>query len=165
MQDRRIILGKIAFLVKMRIFAEIIFLEMARDIFHENVKEALIKEGWEITADPLTFKIGKVQVQIDLGAERLIAAERGTEKIAIEIKTFGSPSFITALYEAVGKYIIYRNVLSSIQSDRTLYLAIPENIYNRYFSEKVIQKTIQEENFKLVIYNQSLQTITQWITN
>ena len=56
---------------------------MARDVFHENVKEALIKEGWTITNDPLSFKIGNMQVQIDLGAERLIAAERGTDKIAI----------------------------------------------------------------------------------
>jgi hypothetical protein len=138
---------------------------MARDVFHENVKEALVKEGWAITADPLTFKIGNVHVQIDLGAERLIAAERGTEKIAIEIKTFGNPSFITALYEAVGKYIIYRNVLSYLQTDRILYLAIPENIYERFFSEKIIQKTLQEEKFKLVIYNQTSQTITQWVTN
>jgi XisH protein len=138
---------------------------MARDIFHDNVKRALVKAGWSITADPLTYKVGKVQVQIDLGAERLIAAEKGTEKIAIEIKTFGNTSFITALYEAVGKYIVYRNVLSFLEEDRTLYLAIPENIYNRYFSEKVIQKTMKESQFKLVIYNQTLQNITQWVTN
>lgn len=138
---------------------------MARDLFHENVKEALAKEGWTITDDPLTFKIGNIQVQIDLGAERLIAAERGAEKIAVEIKTFGSTSFITALYEALGKYIIYRNVLKLLQTDRTLYLAIPENIYNRFFPEKIIQKTIQDEQLKLVIYNQTLETITQWITN
>lgn len=87
---------------------------MARDIFHENVKEALLKDGWTITADPLTFKIGKVQVQIDLGVERLIEAQRETEKIAVEIKTFSNASFITALYEALGKYIIYRNVLLAL---------------------------------------------------
>jgi hypothetical protein len=138
---------------------------MARDIFHENVKEALIKEGWTITNDPLSFKVGNVAVQIDLGAERLIAAERGTDKIAIEIKTFGSLSFITALYEAVGKYIIYRNVLSMREPDRLLYLAVPENIYTRFFEEPVIQKTMQEEKFKLVVYNQATQIITQWITN
>jgi glucose-6-phosphate 1-dehydrogenase len=138
---------------------------MARDLFHENVKKALIKEGWLITNDPLSFKIGKMQVQIDLGAERLIAAERGTDKIAIEIKTFGSLSFITSLYEAVGKYIIYRNVLAMREPDRILYLAVPENIYNRFFEELVIQKTMKEEKFKLVIYNQLTQIITQWVTN
>ena len=138
---------------------------MARDIFHENVKKALTKEGWIITNDPLSFKVGNVSVQIDLGAERLIAAERGADKIAIEIKTFGSLSFITALYEAVGKYIIYRNILALRQPERILYLAIPENIYTRFFEEQVIQKTMQEEKFKLVIYNQATQIITQWITN
>jgi len=136
---------------------------MARDLFHENVKKALQEEGWKVTDDPLTFKIGKVQVQIDLGAERLIAAERGTEKIAVEIKTFGSLSFITALYEAVGKYIIYRNVLKLIQPERKLYLAVPESIFHRFFEETVIQKTMQEEQFQLVIYNQTTQTIEQWI--
>jgi glucose-6-phosphate 1-dehydrogenase len=138
---------------------------MARDLFHENVKEALIKEGWLITNDPLSFKIGKMQVQIDLGAERLIAAERGTDKIAIEIKTFGSLSFITSLYEAVGKYIIYRNVLAMREPERILYLAVPENIYNRFFEELVIQKTMKDEKFKLVIYNQITQMISQWVTN
>ncbi len=138
---------------------------MARDVFHENVKEALIKEGWIITNDPLSFKIGNMQVQIDLGAERLIAAERGADKIAIEIKTFGSLSFITSLYEAVGKYIIYRNVLAMREPDRTLYLAVPETIYTRFFEEHVIQKTMREEKFNLVIYNQTNQIITEWVTN
>ncbi len=136
---------------------------MARDLFHENVKDALISDGWSITADPLSFKIGKIQIQIDLGAERLIAAERGLEKIAVEIKTFVSLSFITALYEALGKYILYRNVLKMIQPDRTLFLAVPESIYKRFFEEVVIQNTIREEKFKIVVYNQLTQTIIQWI--
>lgn len=138
---------------------------MARDTFHDNVKEALIKDGWQITADPLSFKIGNVQVQIDLGAERIIAAERGLEKIAVEIKTFSSLSLITALYEAVGKYVIYRNVLKLMQSERILYLAIPESIFNHYFKETVIQETMKEEKFKIVVYNQTSQIITQWIEN
>jgi hypothetical protein len=138
---------------------------MARDVLHENVKEALIKEGWKITADPLTFKIGKVQIQIDLGAERLIGAERGTEKIAIEVKTFGNTSFITALYEAIGKYIVYRNVLFTVDTERTLYLAIPENVYKRYFFEKIISQTLQKEHINLVIYNQTIETISEWIVN
>jgi hypothetical protein len=136
---------------------------MARDIFHDNVIKALEKEDWVITNDPLSFKVGNVSVQIDLGAERLIAAERGTDKIAIEIKTFGNLSFITALYEAIGKYIIYRNVLSLKEPERMLYLAVPENIYTRFFEEQVIQKTLQEENFKLIIYNQATQIISKWI--
>ena len=138
---------------------------MARDLFHTNVKEALLKDGWNVTNDPLTFKIGKVQIQIDLGAERLIAAERGLDKIAVEIKTFGSLSFITALYEAVGKYVIYRNVLKKIEPERKLFLAIPDSVYVRYFDEVAILDIMQEEKFKIVVYNQFTQVISQWIEN
>jgi XisH protein len=68
-------------------------------------------------------------------------------------------------YEAVGKYIIYRNVLSIREPERILYLAVPENIYLRFFNEEVIQKTMKEEKFKLVIYDQLTEIITQWVTN
>lgn len=44
---------------------------MAKDIFHETVKKALDKEGWKITHDPLTVKLTKRKVFIDLGAEKL----------------------------------------------------------------------------------------------
>ena len=67
----------------------------AKDTFHESVKRALQKEQWVITADPLKFKFGNVKFQVDLGAERLVAAERGGEKIAVEIKSFLNPSVIT----------------------------------------------------------------------
>ncbi len=59
---------------------------MAKDIFHDLVKDALVMEGWQITHDPFSIDYGEVQMQIDLGAERLLAAERGAEKIAVEIK-------------------------------------------------------------------------------
>ena len=89
--------------------------------------------------------------------------EKENEKIAVEIKTFGNFSFITALYEAVGKYIIYRNVLKIMQPERVLYLATPEGVYGEFFEEPVLKKVMEEENFKLVVYNPVTQTISQWI--
>ena len=59
---------------------------MAKDIFHQQVKNALIKDGWIITDDPLTLRISEaIKVQIDLEPENAIAAEPDTEKIAVEI--------------------------------------------------------------------------------
>jgi hypothetical protein len=136
---------------------------MARDKFHENFRFALEKDGWVITHDPLTIKIGQVHVQIDLGAEPLIIAERGLDKIAVEVKTFGNFSFITALYEAVGKYIIYRNVLRIREPERVLFLAVPESTFTRFFVEDVLQKTMQEENFKIIVYDQYTKNIVRWI--
>ena len=54
----------------------------ARDVFHEMVKQALIQDGWCITDDPLRIRYGGVDTYIDLGAEKLIAAEKADQKIA-----------------------------------------------------------------------------------
>jgi len=60
----------------------------ARDLFHEAVRNALIKAGWTVTHDPLHLKWQGKDLFVDLGAERLIAAELGNRKIAVEIKGF-----------------------------------------------------------------------------
>ena len=64
----------------------------ARDIYHEAVKNALVKDGWTITDDPLTLELDGERLFVDLGAERVIGAEKGLRKIAVEIITFGGPS-------------------------------------------------------------------------
>lgn len=60
----------------------------AKDIFHDKVRNALIKDGWTITADPYTLEWGIKTLYVDLAAERTIAAEKEGEKIAVEIKSF-----------------------------------------------------------------------------
>lgn len=65
---------------------------MARDVFHDQVKEALTKDGWEITHDPYPLTHLKRKMEIDLGAEKIIAAEKDSVKIAVEIKSFLSHS-------------------------------------------------------------------------
>ncbi|MGI8933701.1 MAG: element excision factor XisH family protein, partial [Phormidesmis sp.] len=64
----------------------------AKDRFHSAVKAGLQKEQWLVTDDPLRLDVGGTKFEIDLGAEQLLAAERGTEKIAVEIKSFLSDS-------------------------------------------------------------------------
>jgi XisH protein len=63
----------------------------AKDRYHDTVKNALIKDGWTITHDPLRIRLARGKnLFVDLGAERLLAAERGTEKIAVEVKSFST---------------------------------------------------------------------------
>jgi hypothetical protein len=62
--------------------------KVARDALHHVVRTALEKDGWHITDDPLRLLIGVDTMFIDLAAERLIAAERGEERIAVEIKGY-----------------------------------------------------------------------------
>lgn len=57
---------------------------MARDIFHPIVREALEKDGWVITHDPYPLRVKGRNYEVDLGAEQLVAAEKGPTKIAVE---------------------------------------------------------------------------------
>jgi hypothetical protein len=52
---------------------------------------------WTITHDPLTLAFGVHNLYVDLGAERVIAAERAGEQIAVEIKSFVGPSELSIL--------------------------------------------------------------------
>src|SRR5918911_5603639 len=97
----------------------------ALDQFHSQVRSALVKDGWVITDDPLTLEFDERKLYVDFGAQRLLAAERGTEKIAVEIKAFRSPSPIADLEQTIGQYGLYEDVLQVVEPDRVLYLAIP----------------------------------------
>lgn len=74
----------------------------AKDFYHDTVKTALIKDGWDITNDPLKFKGGGRSFYIDLGAKKLLAAEKQGRKIAVEIKSFLTSSPVSELEKALG---------------------------------------------------------------
>jgi XisH protein len=135
---------------------------MAKDIYHDSVRIALEKDGWMITDDPFIFRLDRVSFRMDLGAERVISAERDSEKIVVEIKTFIQTSFIHAFHEATGQYDNYLLALEEIAPERLLYLAIPEDIWNGYFQERFIQKVINRKNIKVIIYNPTEDIIVQW---
>ena len=136
---------------------------MARDLLHNEAKVAFEKDGWTVTHDSLDLTIGGVELYADLGAERLIAAEKGLEKIAVEIKTFGGQSLVTEFHKAMGQYDNYCLSLAELEPDRTLYLAIPENAWNDFFQRPFIQKVIQVKAIKIVIFEPIQQIILQWI--
>jgi len=87
---------------------------LARDIYHNAVRNALEKDSWQITKDPFILKWGTRDLYIDLGAEKLIAAEKSGEKIAVEIKSFIDPSPVTDLENALGQYILYYDILTRL---------------------------------------------------
>ncbi|QYX30808.1 XisH family protein [Sphaerospermopsis torques-reginae ITEP-024] len=80
----------------------------AKDVFHEVVKIALQKDGWQITNDQLTINVGGVNLSIDLAAEKLIGAERKGQKIAVEVKIFlEKSSAISEFDTALGQFTRY----------------------------------------------------------
>lgn len=69
----------------------------AKDIYHAHVRNALLKDGWLITHDPLALRWGAKDLFIDLGAEQLLAAEKSGKYIAVETKSFVGQSEIEDL--------------------------------------------------------------------
>jgi hypothetical protein len=136
---------------------------MAKDLFHDVVKNALVKDSWLITHDPYDLSVGGVEMQIDLGAETLIGAERNGCKIAIEIKSFVGASAISQFHAAHGQFLDYQYALEEEEPDRVLYLAVPLRVYETFFSLQFIQKTVQRSQIKLIIYDPKQEVIVQWL--
>ncbi|MBD2210004.1 XisH family protein [Nostoc linckia FACHB-104] len=136
----------------------------AKDVFHQVVKTALQKDGWQITNDPLTISVGGVNLSIDLAAEKLIAAEREGQKIAVEVKSFlQQSSAISEFHTALGQFINYRGALRRVQPERVLYLAVPLTTYNTFFQLDFPKDMIAENQVKMLIYNVEQEVIFQWI--
>jgi hypothetical protein len=135
---------------------------MARDLFHDAVKNALIKDGWQITSDPLFLQIGGVEIYVDLGAEKLIAAERNNEKIAIEIKSFVNPSSLTDFHLAVGQFLNYRVALKIQDPERKLFLAVPNAAYKTFFQKEFAHIVIAEYKLEVLVYDIENQVIITW---
>ncbi|WP_017306518.1 XisH family protein [Spirulina subsalsa] len=135
----------------------------ARDIFHEAVKRALLKDRWQITDDPLELEWEEVTVKIDLAAERLIAAEREHEKIAVEIKSFISSSAISDFHTALGQFLNYRIMLEVNEPQRELYLAVPIDAYESFFQSRLAQVAVERNQVKLLVYDPVFEEVVQWI--
>ncbi len=135
----------------------------AKDLFHSTVRRALEKDGWVITADPLVLTVGQRSMFVDLGAEKLIAAERGSDKIAVEIKSFISASPISDLEVAWGQFFLYARALQRQEPDRRLYLAVSETVAQTLFAEEAGMLLLQEPGFQLIVFDPTTEVIIQWI--
>ncbi len=135
----------------------------ARDIYHSNVRSALEKSGWQVTADPYLLKAGTISMYIDLGAERLLAADNGKEKIAVEVKCFLQASDLSEFHVALGQFMNYKVALQQQEPDRVLYLAVPKETYDSFFLLPFIQEVLQQYQVKLIVFKPDDEVIAQWI--
>ncbi len=135
-----------------------------RDTYHPIVKQALIREGWTITHDPFRFLKADPELAADLGAERTISADRGREKIVVEIKSFLDDSQIVELEKALGQYHIYEQLLQRYDPERTLYLAVPIHAYRDIFQRQVGRMILDVFRLRLLVYSLDEQEELLWKT-
>ncbi|MEQ9668213.1 XisH family protein [Coleofasciculus sp. G2-EDA-02] len=135
----------------------------AKDIYHNAVRFALVKDGWEILTEDYTLEYGGDRLYVDIAAEKSIAAEKQGQKILVEVKSFLGRSFINDLEQAVGQYVVYRDVLVETDLDFELYLAITQGTYKSYFQRQLAQMIINRNQVKLLIVDAENEVIVQWI--
>ncbi|BAY11505.1 XisH family protein [Calothrix sp. NIES-2098] len=135
----------------------------AKDLYHDAVKNALIKNGWIITADPYPIKYAEVKLFADLAGEKTIAATRQGQKIVIEIKSFLSRSPMRDFETALGQYLIYKALLTIDHPEQKLYLAIGQKIYEDFFQQVAIKFIVDKYQVLLLIIDLQQEEIIQWI--
>ncbi|MBN3874382.1 XisH family protein [Nostoc sp. JL33] len=134
----------------------------AKDLYHDAVKNALINDGWIITADPYPIKYEEVKLFADLAGEKNIAASREGKQIVIEIKSFLSHSPMRDFETALGQYLIYKAFLSLENPEQELYLAIGEIIYEDFFQKVAIQLVVAKYQVSLLVIDMNKQEIIKW---
>ena len=137
---------------------------MAKDAIHDSIKNALIKDGWTVTAEFLQIEYEELEIFADLVAERQpIVAEKNGAKIIVEVKTFAGRSFIRELQQALGQYDLYLDIITLAGLDYELHLAISSLIYEAFFLRKGTHEIVQRRHLKLLVVNVEREEIIQWI--
>ena len=136
----------------------------AKDFFHSHVKNALIKDGWTVTDDPLPIKWLGTTLQVDLGAEKVFAAEKDDRQIAVEVKSFIGASKIDDLKDAIGQFILYRSAMKKTFPKRELFLAIRDAAFANTFEQPEGEILRQEETIRIIVFNAEKEEIVRWIS-
>jgi hypothetical protein len=135
----------------------------ARDRYHDVAKNALVKDGWTITHDPFPLKWGKKDLFVDLAAEKVMTAEKEGRKIVVEVKSFLGRSDVEDLRNALGQFILYRDILEEKEPDRELFLAIREKVFIDLFEEPIGAILLRKRRLQLIVFDQETEEIVRWI--
>jgi hypothetical protein len=104
-----------------------------------------------------------MRYDIDLFAEKLIAAEKASEKIAIEVKSLIQPSLTYEFHGVLGKFLVYLYGLSHFDPERKLYLAIPIFAWNKISKMKGLMEIIELYQVNIIVFKPNTETIITWI--
>ena len=100
---------------------------------------------------------------MDLGAEKIFSAQKGTQKIAVEVKSFLSKSVLYDYHSALGQYLGYKLNLDDFEADRVLFIAMPQPAYKILSGKKLAMKTVRAFSLKIFTFDIEKKEIVQWI--
>src|SRR5262249_10137497 len=132
--------------------------------YHDAVRAALIKDGWTITHDPLRLPWGEDALFIDLGAEQLLAADKGEQRIAVEEKSFIGVSPVTDLERALGQVVLFQSILADDDPGRELWLAAPREVVGELFAQGKGGRLLRKRLVRVCVFDPDSEEVLQWLT-
>ena len=72
---------------------------------------------------------------------------------------------VSAIYEfhlAIGQYRNYQLALLQEDPERVLYLAVPEDAYDRLFTLQFVQDALRYNEVRYLVYDVQAEVIVQW---
>lgn len=135
-----------------------------KDAYHDVVKVALLKDGWQITDDPFLIGFRGTLLFADLGAEKLTGFRQRPHKVSIEVKVLEEPARFAKFECAVGQYIVYRRLMLSLQLQRELFLAVTLNVFTNFFQKRpAVMEVVTGEEIKLLVFDPLRKEVVEWI--
>jgi len=137
----------------------------AKDKYHEDVRIALQKANWIITHDPYFLRLEGVNFPVDLGAEKMLAAEKENQKILVEVKSFISESIPNEFHTALGQYLDYETGLEEYDPQRELFLAVSKIAFNKIKEIPILMTVLSKYKVNIIVFDPFEKTVQQWIKN
>lgn len=135
-----------------------------KDAYHDIVKAALVRDGWQITDDPFLIGFRGTVLFADLGAEKTMGFQRRRRKIGIEVKVLNEPARFAKFECAVGQYVVYRRLMMSLQLQRDLYLAVSLNVFTNFVQKKPAEMgVVTGERIHLLVFDPRKKEVIRWI--
>jgi len=63
---------------------------------------------------------------------------------------------------AIGQFLNYRVALEQLASERVLYMAVPTDIYQDFFTDSFVQAVLERYQIKVLVFHVQKQEITLW---
>lgn len=118
--------------------------------------------GGQSRTDPYQIRTKGIIYNVDLGGEKILAAQKGIEKIAVEIKSFIGPSNTYAFHEALGQFLVYEVNMRVQDPERVLFLAVPFDVYESLFQLEAIELAASTFHLKIIIFDPDKNEIQSW---
>jgi hypothetical protein len=69
---------------------------------------------------------------------------------------------MTEFHTALGQYLNYRLALQKLESERSLYLAVPLDTYREFFADSFVEDAVEQYQLKLIVFNPTKEEIVLW---